>query len=589
MPGVVGIISQEPPEDCRRRLAAMVRSMCHEPSYEFATCEAPQMGVYAGVVAHPGSFGATESGANPGGAIDLVLAGEYFGEPRGSLLQRYEQAGESAIVELNGLFSGLIIDRRHSRALLFNDRYGVERVYVHQDEHATSFASEAKALLCVLPSTRAFDDEGVAQFLTFGCPIEGRTLFRGIRLLEGGSLWTFEGRSCRKRAYFTASEWESQPALSAEDFQSEFESTFKRALPRYVAGESRIGISLTGGLDTRMIMACLPALSPPPICYTFAGLQGKTLDVRIAERVASECGLEHQVLRIAPDFLSNFASYVDRTVYATDGCAGSGAAHEIYLNAQATQLAQMRLTGNFGSEILRSMSTFKRMALSPELLAPDFQASVNGVVAKVASSDGRFPITFAAFREIPWNLFGLMAAAKSQLTFRTPYLDNDIVALTYRAPTTVRESSASALALVHDADPRLSKIPTDRAVIADGNGFTYTMRRILAELTFKLDYMHKEAPPPGLMTFLAALDKRGLLGQHKWLPYRLWFQNELAPQVLEVLTDPETLRLPFFNRRFLQTVAHDHVQGRSNYVRDINVAWTLSAVDRLLVGGDGWD
>ena len=59
-----------------------------------------------------------------------------------------------------------------------------------------------------------------------------------------------------------------------------------------------MGISLTGGLDSRMIMACLPALDAPPICYTFAGLQGHTLDARVAARVASECGLEHRLLRI---------------------------------------------------------------------------------------------------------------------------------------------------------------------------------------------------------------------------------------------------------------------------------------------------
>src|SRR5206468_813556 len=126
---------------------------------------------------------------------------------------------------------------------------------------------------------------------------------------------------------------------------------------------SRIGISLTGGLDTRMIMACLPDLPKPPICYTFAGLHGETLDARVAARVASECGLEHRLLRIGPDFLSEYGNYVDRTVYVTDGCAGAVGAHEIYLNAQARRLAPLRLTGNFGSEVLRSMSTFKTVGL----------------------------------------------------------------------------------------------------------------------------------------------------------------------------------------------------------------------------------
>jgi asparagine synthase (glutamine-hydrolysing) len=588
MPGLVGIISREPAAACRSRLAAMMKSMQYEPQYLSATCEAPEMGVYAGWVAHPESFAAAKSGATAGGAIEMVFAGECFGESGSSPLCLYDRLGENSIAELNGLFSGLIIDRRRSRVLLFNDRYGVERVYVHQDGDATYFASEAKALLRVLPATRAFDDDGVAQFLTFGCPVEGRTLFQGIHLLGGASLWTFEGESCRKKTYFTPAEWEQRPTLSTEDFQSEFQAKFRCALPRYLASESRIGISLTGGLDTRMIMACLPALSTPPICYTYAGLKGHTLDARIAARVASECGLEHRVLRIGPDFLSGYSRYVDRTVYATDGSAGALSSHEICLSERARLLAPVRLTGNFGSEVLRGMSTFKRMALSRELLAPDFQVQVDGAADEDATNRGRSAVTFAAFREIPWNLFGLMASAKSQLTFRTPYLDNDIVALTYRAPASMRESSASALELVRDANSGLSKIATDRAVVAGGRGLGYALQRFTAELTFKLDYMHKEAPPSGSMGLLAALDRVGVLGLHKWLPYRLWFRNELAKYVADSLTDPSTSRLPFWNPGFLPKMAHDHVSGKRNYVREINAVLTLAAADRLLVRGEGW-
>jgi asparagine synthase (glutamine-hydrolysing) len=490
------------------------------------------------------------------------------------------------VAELNGLFSGLLIDRRRKRAFLFNDRYGVERVYVHQSDDATYFASEAKALLRVLPTTRAFDDEGVAEFLTFGCPVQGRTLFRGIRLLDGASLWTFEGTSCQEKTYFTPAEWERQPLLSAEDFQSEFQSKFKGALPHYLGSESRIGVSLTGGLDTRMIMACLPALPTPPVCYTYAGLRGNTLDASISARVASECGLEHRVLRVGPAFLSDFSRYVDRTVYATDGSAGPLWSHEIYLTAQARLLAPVRLTGNFGSEVLRGVSIYKRTDLSRELIAPDFRAQVDGVEDDSERAE-QSPVTAAAFRGIPWYLFGIMAASKSQLTFRTPYLDNDLVALIYRAPAIVRQSAASALGLVRSAHPRLGAIPTDRAVVAGGSGLGYTLKRVMAELTFKLDYMHKEAPPKALVSFLGALDKGGFLGLHKWLPYRLWFRNELARHVSETLGDPSTLRLPFLNQHFLPLMARDHINGTSNYVREINAALTLAAVDRLLLRGDG--
>lgn len=601
MPGIAGIISREPPADCRRRLAAMLQSMLHESWYQSKMCEAPEIGVYAGWVAHPGSFASLESGQHAARTMDLVFAGECFqdcdnssatpvvAEQRGSLLRQYDRLGDNWVAGLNGLFSGLLIDRRRARALLFNDRYGVERIYVHEGEHATYFASEAKALLRVLPAQRSFDDQGVAQFLAFGCPLDGRTLFRGIRILDGGSLWTFQNGSTQKGRYFTPAEWERQTVLSAEDFQSEFDCAFKRALPRYLRGDSRIGISLTGGLDSRMIMACLPALETPPICYTFTGLQGHTLDARLSARVASECGLEHQLLRIGADFVSGYGGHLDRTVYITDGCAGALWAHEVYLTTQARRLAAVRLTGNFGSEVLRGMSTFKRVGLSRELVEPGFRARVDAV-ADHAPDRGQAPVTFAAFRETPWKLFGIMASAKSQLIFRTPYLDNDLVALAYRAPSSVRQSPASACRLVSNAHPRLGRIPTDRWAVADGRGFGYLLKRLFAEITFKLDYMHQEAPPPGLtglLGALSALNHLGPLGLHKWLPYRVWFQNELATYVGEALTDPATLRLPFCNQRFLPRMAHDHVNGRRNYVREINAVLTLATVDRLLLQSNG--
>jgi asparagine synthase (glutamine-hydrolysing) len=161
------------------------------------------------------------------------------------------------------------------------------------------------------------------------CTLEGRTLFRGVHLLPGGSVWSFENGKCHKQKYFSPEMWESQPTLTAEAFQARFQETFKRILPNYLESDSKIGISLTAGVDSRMIMACLPQTGERPICYTFSGEKRDTLDARLAARVAQACGLEHQILRLGPDFFSDFASYVDRTIYVTDGSLGSLGAHEI--------------------------------------------------------------------------------------------------------------------------------------------------------------------------------------------------------------------------------------------------------------------
>ena len=602
MPGIVGIVSQRPPEQCQSLVKSMASSMEHESFYDSGVYSVPEMGIYAGWIAHENSFAAGQPFFNKQRNTALLFSGECFVDPEtrtdlrqkghelgqtaGSwLVHLYEEEGDQFFEKLNGVFSGLLIDKRRNRAFLFNDRYGLARIYFCETKNATYFASEAKALLRILPELRAFDEEGVAQFLNYGCTLEWRTLFRGVQLLPGGSLWSFESGNCHKRKYFSPETWESQPTLTAEAFEAEFEETFKRILPRYFESSSKIGISLTGGLDGRMIMACRPP-DEKLICYTFDGKKGETLDARLAVKVAKACSLEHRILRIGQDFFSDFASLADRTVYVTDGCFSVLGAHEIYLNAQARQLAPVRLTGVFGGEILRGVSTFRLDGLSPQLTNPEFHQNTNSVAGELANGEVH-PVTFAAFKEVPWKIFGSVAACQSQVTFRTPYLDNEIVALAFRAPENLRTSIHPTLSLVKNNSPRLSKIPTDMGEMGEANRLAAASRRIFAKAVCKLDYYNSE----GLPDFLSALDPvlrrvssgLGILGLHKYLPYRHWFRRELAGYLNDVLEDVRTRQSPVWNSDFVNHLASDHIAGRKNYVREINAVLTLHAVERLLI------
>ena len=602
MPGIAGIVSTKLPEECRRMVSCMVDSMKHEPFYVSAVHFEPEMAVYAGLVAMDGSLAPGQACFNEERNIVLLLSGECFldAEIETRLKQKghhveksraewlvhlYEEQGDQFFERLNGLFSGLLIDRKTRRAVLFNDRYGLDRLYVHESDEGIYFASEAKALLRILPELREFDPAGVVQFLTYGCTLGERTLFRGVHLLPGASVWSFEGEKCHKAKYFFPETWETQSALSAGDFESKFQETFKAVLPRYVESQGRMGISLTGGLDTRMIMACLPYTHERPICYTFTGEKGVTLDDRLAARVAKVCGLEHRLLRIGADFFSDFSAHVDRTVYITDGCLGAIGAHELDLNKQARQLASVRLTGNYGSEVLRGVSTFKPLGISPSLLSPQFLHPHNYSAEPVANGS-RHPITFAAFREIPWNLYGRLAASRSQVSFRTPYLDNEIVALAYQAPENLRTSSLPAWRLVEANNISLSEIPTDRGRSRDSAGAVAKLRRVFCEATFKLDYLNNDGLPHWLSPFdpvfrpLTASLK--ILGLHKYLHYRSWFRREFAEYVKSVITDGRTRRSPLWNFAFLEGMAREHINGRKNYVSEINAVLTLDAVERLL-------
>ena len=189
MPGIVGIVNRGlAPDTANRQVAAMVECMRHEGFYTSGTCSFPNLGIHAGWIAHEGSMAADQVFWNEGQDVALLFAGECFVDPEVRthlkrqghelgdaagdwLVHLYEEKEEGFFKSLNGLFSGLLLDLRHQRAYLFNDRYGIERLYWFEAGDATYFATEAKALLRVLPQLRAFDPEGMTDFLAFGCTL----------------------------------------------------------------------------------------------------------------------------------------------------------------------------------------------------------------------------------------------------------------------------------------------------------------------------------------------------------------------------------------------------------------------------------
>jgi asparagine synthase (glutamine-hydrolysing) len=588
MPGIVGIISQNPPAECSARARQMLDRLRNEQFYKSAAKSIPELGIYAGSVWIDGARDGIFSDEN--GGVHLVFSGECFVGSEiatgDKIIQLYKKEGGRFEEELNGLFCGVLIDSRSRKIILFNDRYGIQRIYFHERDGNFYFASEAKALLKILPDLQKFNLDGLTDYLTFGCTLNWKTLYRGIELVPGGSIWCFENGKLRKENYFTPQTWETQTPLPPAEFENQFQETFRRILPRYFDSSARVGIALTGGLDTRMIMACRPYTNGHATSYTFTGNSGRTLDDKIAARIAATSKLEHRLLRLDEDFFSNFGTNADKTVFATDGCAGIFNSHELYLNGKAREFAPLRLTGNFGSEILRSVSTFKQIPLAPELFSADWRPRVR-TRAQSAVLDKTNPITFAAFKEVPWHLYGNLAAGRSQLGFRSPYLDNELVALAFRTPAQCIKSSLPCFNLVRANSPELSEIPTDQGFAGNNSGLRFVTRRAVAGITCKLDYYTVAGLPrplsPLTPIFKPVVEKLKIAGMHKFLRYSVWFRNELARYVRDVLSSQSVRGNELWNPEFIDQLATTHMSGRRDYSAEINTVMTVEAIERLLI------
>src|SRR5664280_1263025 len=250
MPGIVGLITKMPGERAEQQVVRMLDTIRHEPFYVTGTWCDGALGVYVGWAARQGSFSDGMPLSNEQGNAVLIFSGEDYPEP-GTAAKLKERGhtlssdGPSYLVHLyeedpsfpacvNGLFHGLLVDRVHNTATLFNDRYGMHRLYYHESKDAFYFAAEAKAILAVRPELRRADVKGLGEFIALGCVLENRTLFEGVHALPPASAWTFRaGAMERKGTYFEPQEWEEQAPLAPEPYYQAIREVFSRNLPRY--------------------------------------------------------------------------------------------------------------------------------------------------------------------------------------------------------------------------------------------------------------------------------------------------------------------------------------------------------------------
>ena len=605
MPGIVGLITKMPRAWAEPQLLRMVEALRHESFYTTGTWIDESLGVYVGWVAHQHSFSDGMPLLNERGDVCLVFSGEEFPEP--DTVSRLKQKGHvlsskgpsylvhlyeedsSFPANLNGRFHGLLTDRTRGTATLFNDRYGMHRISYHESKEAFYFAAEAKAILAVgPPALRTLNPRSLGEFVACGHVLENRTPFESIHLLPPASAWVFQNKTLeQKGSYFQAREWEEQPALEPEPYYQELRDAFARNIGRYCNGPEPLGMSLTGGLDTRAVMAWqkLPPGALP--CYTFGGMFRDCRDVILARRVATLCGQTHDVIAVGADFLSQFSHYAERTVFLSDGCVDVSRAPDLYANERVRKLAPVRMTGLYGDEVMRHLRTFKPVEPLPGLFQPEMVSQIDQGRATYHEHLRAHPLSFAVFRQAPWTQSGSLALEQSQVTMRTPFLDNDFVRTVFRSPKSASTHNDYRLRLIGDGNPVLRQMRTDLGFGGNPWNPAAFAKRHFLKFTFKAEYAYDY----GMPQWVAQVDhlfapfhlERLFLGRHKFYHFRVWYRDALSKYVREILLDPRSLARPYIERKSLEAAVHGHLKGNRNYTTAIHKLLTLELLQRLFV------
>jgi asparagine synthase (glutamine-hydrolysing) len=611
MPGITGIITRHSKGNEEERVDIMLQCMLHESFYTHGTFQRSEHGFFIGFSAMEKSFADCMPIFNETKDIVLFLTGEtyhdrsdidslarqghHFNPQNAScLVHMYEENGEEVFKNLNGWFNGIILDMRNSKVILFNDRCAIRRIYYYEGNDFFAFSSEAKSLLKAFPELREISFQSVGEVLTRDCVLGNRTYFPKINLLPPSSAWTFHNGRIKKKIYFDVAKLENQPVLPKEQFVNKLEETFARILPRYFS-TGTVALGVTGGLDTRLILACLNPEPGKLPCYTWGGTYRDIFDVRLAPKVAAACGQTHTVFRLNDkQLLKDYPLQVEKATYISDGLESTDKTDALYFNRMAREIAPVRMTGKYGSQVIKGIFGFAARHPYMRLINEDFKQYFELADKTTAELQKGHPLTFLLQSAIPWWWNAFVTLESSQVEIRSPFLDNDFIKVLYQAPPL--ESGFGTqfeLDLIAKTKPELMAIPTTGSY---GGNYPWPISdavKAAMNLLIIFDKIYIRERVPFKMTHVVAkmdhmfisplhLD-RLFMGFTDFRRYRTWFRNELSEYLQDILLDEKTLNRPYWNKTNLIKMVNDHIHGKGTYLREIRKVLQLELTHRILL------
>jgi len=313
--------------------------------------------------------------ASPDGEIVAVFNGELYNyqelrawlagrghDVRGTgdtpvLPHLYEEEGVDFVQRLEGMFAFALWDAPRERLVLARDRLGKKPlIWTRLPGGTLAFASELQALLRLKSLPRELDFAALDAYLALGYVPAPRTIVRGVHKLPPGHVLVVEAGRERLERYWRA-EARPEQGVSDEEWLERVRDTVATAVRHRLAADVPLGVLLSGGIDSSIVVALTARESSEPVRTYSVGFADARYDERTyARAVAERYGTVHEELLVD----ANPTDAVERLVAALGEPLGDEAALPTYLICeQARRHVTVALTGDGGDE---SFAGYERYA-----------------------------------------------------------------------------------------------------------------------------------------------------------------------------------------------------------------------------------
>lgn len=227
------------------------------------------------------------------------------------IVKGYAQWGTDVVQHLVGMFAVVIHERRTGRTVLIRDRLGIKPLYLSQTPQRLRFASSLPALLRAGGVDTTIDPVALHHYLSWHSVVPApRTILRGVTKLPPATVLVVEPDGTSTQERYWAPRYERRPehaAWSARDWEDAVEESLRTAVRRRLVADVPVGVLLSGGLDSSLIVGLLAEEGQGGLAtYSigFDAVAGRDGDeFAYSDVIAERYGTDHHRIRVGSDAL----------------------------------------------------------------------------------------------------------------------------------------------------------------------------------------------------------------------------------------------------------------------------------------------
>jgi asparagine synthase (glutamine-hydrolysing) len=215
------------------------------------------------------------------------------------IVHGYREWGTDVFNHLNGMFGLAVWDVNKKRLVVARDAMGIKLVYYRISDGRLTFGSEIRAIHAAEDSRPEVDPVALNMFLRFRYTPSPRTIFQGIRKLASGTMLVVEGGKCREERWYNYKPVPFSSKKEDEEAREELLQLYRAAVRRHLLSDVPVGILLSGGLDSGLLLALMKEHGESWPAYTIG--YGETFEddeLADAAETASLFGARHVTIKL---------------------------------------------------------------------------------------------------------------------------------------------------------------------------------------------------------------------------------------------------------------------------------------------------